>query len=471
MRKGVWAKFVPVCLVLGSCLASVAIARSAQAQPAPISVAEGLETAFTQVAESVSSSVVAIRIESRRKLTNPFGGFPFGDFFGVPEGREQYQIQRGTGSGVVIRADGYILTNKHVVEGASRVEVVFRDGTHLQGKTIGVDDATDLAVVRVESPQKLKAAAFADSSRAKPGQWVVAIGSPFGLDYTVTVGVVSAVGRAGMGANEIEDYLQTDASINPGNSGGPLVNLRGEVLGINTMIVGQGTGIGFAIPSNLARVVSEQLIAGGAVHRAFIGVGFQELTQELATHFGVTGVGGALVSSIVPNSPAERAGLQAGDVIVSVDGQHIRQSRDLQRALLQRQVGAKVTLGVVRDKKERSVTLVTQEKPNLARGAQERSGQSPRAAASDLGLELEPLTTKLAARLGYSGKQGAIVAGVQRGSAAERAGLRSGDLVLEADRKPVQAPADVAAALGDGKALLRIQRGTDTSYVVLSKDE
>jgi serine protease Do len=469
MRKGLGAKLVPACLALGSLLP---FAGMAWAQPAPISVAEGLETAFTQVAESVSGSVVAIRIESRRKLTNPFGGLPFGDFFGIPEGREQYQIQRGTGSGVVIRSDGYILTNKHVVEGASRVEVVFRDGSHLQGKTVGVDDATDLAVVRVESPQKLKAAGFADSARAKPGQWVVAIGSPFGLDYTVTVGVVSAVGRAGMGANEIEDYLQTDASINPGNSGGPLVNLRGEVLGINTMIVGQGTGIGFAIPSNLARVVSEQLIAGGAVHRAFIGVGFQELTSELATHFGVPGAGGALVSSIVPNSPAERAGLQAGDVIVSVDGQAIHESRDLQRALLQRQVGAKVNLGVVRDKKQRSVALVTQEKPNLARGASERTpGQAPRAAASELGLELEPLTNKLATRLGYAGRQGAVVASVHRGSTADRAGVRSGDLIVEADRKPVQSPADVTAALADGTAVLRIQRGADSSFVVLSKDE
>ena len=458
-------------MLLAVCLATWSLtpkSGEAQVPPAPITMAEGLEAAFTQVAESVSGSVVAIRIESRRKLTSPFGGFPFGDFFGVPEGREQYQIQRGTGSGVVIRADGYILTNKHVVEGASRVDVVFKDGTHLAGKIVGVDDATDLAVVRVEST-KLKAAPFADSSRAKPGQWAVAIGSPFGLDYTVTVGVLSAVGRHGMGANEIEDYLQTDASINPGNSGGPLVNLRGEVLGINTMIVGQGTGIGFAIPSNLARVVSEQLIAGGAVHRAFIGVGFQELTGELATHFGVQGKGGALVSSIVPGSPAERAGLQAGDVIVSVDGQRIQESRDLQRMLLQRQVGAKVTLGVVRDKKERSFALVTQEKPNARAAQQERSGQAPRAAASQLGLELEPLTPKLATRLGYVGKQGAIVANIQRGSPADRAQLRPGDLIVEADRKPVQAPADVTAALADGNALLRIQRGNDSTFVVLSK--
>lgn len=438
---------------------------------APITALESLENAFMQVAESVSSSVVAIRIESRRKLNNPFGGFPFGDLFGIPEGHEQYQIQHGTGSGVVLRPDGYILTNKHVVEGASRVDVVFRDGTHLQGKTVGVDDSTDLAVVKVEA-QRLRAAPLADSSRTRPGQWVVAIGSPFGLDYTVTVGVVSAVGRGGMGANEIEDYLQTDASINPGNSGGPLVNLRGEVVGINTMIVGQGTGIGFAIPSSLAHVVSEQLIANGKVHRAFIGVGFQELTPDLATHFGVTGKGGALVSSVLPGSPAEQAGLRAGDVITQVDGKRVQESRDLLRALLQREVGSKITLLAMRDKRERTFTMVTQEKPDAARAGKEKlSGdQPPQAAADQFGLQLEPLTKPLADKLGYERKQGAIVTRVQRGSAADRAGLQRRDLIIEADRKPVVGPADVAVALKDGSAVLRIQRGAEATYLVLSNE-
>jgi Do/DeqQ family serine protease len=440
--------------------------------PAQLSALESLENAFMQVAESVSGSVVAIRIESRRKLNNPFGGFPFGDLFGIPEGREQYQIQHGTGSGVVIRGDGYILTNKHVVEGASRVDVVFRDGRHLHGKTVGVDDATDMAVVKVEAKQ-LRVAPFADSNRTRPGQWVVAIGSPFGLDYTVTVGVVSAVGRGGMGANEIEDYLQTDASINPGNSGGPLVNLRGEVLGINTMIVGQGTGIGFAIPSNLARVVSEQLIANGSVHRAFIGVGFQELTPDLATHFGVQGKGGALVSSIVPTSPAEAAGLQAGDVIVAVDGQRVQESRDLLRALLQRQVGSKIALTVVREKRERVFTLVTQEKPsNAGRGKKEpREENAEPGGVSKFGLELEPLTKQLASRLGYGKRQqGAVVTQVQRGGVADRAGLRAGDLIVEADKKVVSGPLDMTAALKDGKALLRVQHGSEATYVVLALD-
>jgi serine protease Do len=444
---------------------------TASAQADPRAALESLELAFTSVAESVSKSVVAIRIESRRKLVNPFGGFPFGELFGMPEGREQYQIQHGTGSGVVIRADGYILTNKHVVESASRVDVVFRDGTQLHGKTIGIDEATDLAVVKVESTTPLTPANFADSNKAKPGQWAVAIGSPFGLDYTVTVGVVSAVGRGGMGANEIEDYLQTDASINPGNSGGPLVNLRGEVLGINTMIVG-GTGIGFAIPSNLARIVSDQLITHGKVHRAYIGVGFQELTPELALHFGVPGKGGALVSSVVPDSPAERAGLRAGDVITRVDTEPVHESRDLQRTLLQRKVGAKVELTLVREKKERSVSLVTQERPSSSRASDERPNAKAGPKQLDtFGLELEPLTKPLAQRLGYAQGQGADVSAVRRGSAAERAGLRARDLIVEADRKPVRAPEDVRDALADGTALLRVIRDRDSSsFVVLSRE-
>jgi serine protease Do len=453
-------------LALLACRVS-ASAQSAAPSAQALSALESLESAFTQIAESVSKSVVAIRVEARRKLVSPFGGLPFGEWFGLPEGREQYQIQRGTGSGVVIRNDGHILTNKHVVEHASHVEVVFRDGNRLQGKTIGIDDATDLAVVKVEA-KRLSAASFADSNRAKPGQWVMAIGSPFGLDYTVTVGVLSAVGRGDMGANEIEDYLQTDASINPGNSGGPLVNLRGEVLGINSMIVGQGTGIGFAIPSSLARLVADQLISTGSVHRSYIGVGFQELTPELATQFGVKLRGGALVSSVVPQSPAAEAGIQAGDVIVSVDGQAVLESRDLLRALLQAPVGTKLTLGVLRDKKNRSVSLITTERPSRQRARPVETSSAGE--VTDLGLELEPLTKRLAARLGLSGAQGAIVSGVENGSAADRAGLMIGDLIVEADKKPVTTPQDVAAALRSGNTLLRVRRGANSRYVVLSRE-
>lgn len=440
------------------------------AAAAALSGAEAVQTAFTAVAESVSPSVVAMRIESRRKLSNPFEGFPFGDWFDAPSRGDQFQVQRGTGSGVVIRSDGYILTNKHVVEGASRVEVVFKDGQHRVGKTVGIDEATDLAVVKVEA-KNLTSVRFADSGRARPGEWVVAIGSPFGLDYTVTVGVVSAVGRGEMRQNEIEDYLQTDASINPGNSGGPLVNLKGEVVGINTMIVGGGTGIGFAIPSNLARLVSDQLIERGSVRRAWLGVAFQPLSVDLAKGFGVEGKGGALVSSLVTGGPAEKAGVKAGDVILSLDGKPIKEHRDLLRLLLEKPVGAAVQLGIVRDRKPLTLQVVTVEKETRAKAKEPKGPRSGRQAEGrDLGLTLEPLTPERAARLGYRGKSGALIVGVERGSAADRADLAQGDLIVEADRGAVQAPADVDAALADGTALLRVLRRDSALYVVLSRD-
>jgi serine protease Do len=455
-----------------TCVAGLGLwlgAAHAQEPATPAATAEVLERAFTEVAESVSKSVVAMRVESRRKLTNPFDGSPFGEWF-APGPRDQVQIQHGTGSGVVIRGDGYILTNKHVVEGASRVEVVFKDGRLLVGKTVGIDDATDLAVVKVQA-KDLIAARFADSSKTRPGEWTIAIGSPFGLDYTVTVGVVSAVGRGGMGANEIEDYLQTDASINPGNSGGPLVNLRGEVLGINTMIVGGGTGIGFAIHSNLARWVAEQLIDKGSVRRAYIGVGFQPLTRDLAKHFGVTGNGGALISSIATGGPADKAGMKAGDVVVSVDGKAIKEGRDLSRLLFEKSVGAKVVLGIVRDKQVQSLTVVTIDRPGATKPAANKPVAATPSDTRDLGLQLEALTPERARRLGYRDAKGALVAGVVSGGPAERAGLARGDLIVEADRHAVQGPAEVDAALRDGSALLRVMRRDAASYVVLTRDD
>jgi serine protease Do len=342
-------------LLLGVCAAC----GSAQAgKPPAQNAARALQDSFVAVARGVSASVVALRVEARRVPQDPFDGFPFGP----PNPR----VQRGMGSGLVLRSDGHVLTNGHVVRDATQVEVVFKDGRRLPGKIVGVDAATDLAVVKVDA-QGLRAAVLADSSHVQPGQWVVAIGSPFGLDYTVTVGVVSAVGRGGVGMNEIEDYLQTDASINPGNSGGPLVNLDGEVIGINTMIVGGGTGIGFAIPSSLARNVADQLIATGSVSRSYIGVAFQEITSELAEVLGVPLRGGALVSAVQDGGPAQLAGLRPGDVIVTIDGQPIAESRDLLRVVLLKPIGATVQLGVLRDKQSLTLPVVTVERPSDVR--------------------------------------------------------------------------------------------------------
>jgi Do/DeqQ family serine protease len=389
---------------------------------------------------------VSIQVE----VTKPQNeGFPF--FFG---GQGRGGIVRGGGSGVILRPDGYILTNNHVVREASRIEVRLKSGKSFPATLVGADSATDLAMLKIDA-RGLPQAEFASSDKARVGQFVIAIGSPFGLDYTVTTGVLSAKGRGGIGANEIEDYLQTDASINPGNSGGPLVNLHGRVLGINTMIIGRGSGIGFAIPSEIAQRVARQLIENGTVKRAWLGVSFQEITPELAAHFGGSFDGGALINAVVPQGPADKAGLRAGDVITAIGGQKIEEGHDLLRAVLRHGVGERLNLEVRRDDKTKKVTLVTGERPSED-GAQSR--QQGVQDDSMLGLALEDLTPRLRERFRYEGDGRVFVRGVAPGSDADRAGLRPGDIILQADRQPVGSAGDVRAALKDGKALLYVER-------------
>jgi Do/DeqQ family serine protease len=341
-----------------------------------------------------------------------------------------------------------------VVREASRIEVRLKSGKSFPATLVGADSATDLAMLKIDA-RGLPQAEFASSDKARVGQFVIAIGSPFGLDYTVTTGVLSAKGRGGIGANEIEDYLQTDASINPGNSGGPLVNLHGRVLGINTMIIGRGSGIGFAIPSEIAQRVARQLIENGTVKRAWLGVSFQEITPELAAHFGGSFDGGALINAVVPQGPADKAGLRAGDVITAIGGQKIEEGHDLLRAVLRHGVGERLNLEVRRDDKTKKVTLVTGERPSED-GAQSR--QQGVQDDSMLGLALEDLTPRLRERFRYEGDGRVFVRGVAPGSDADRAGLRPGDIILQADRQPVGSAGDVRAALKDGKALLYVER-------------
>jgi serine protease Do len=302
--------------------------------------ARALSAAFADVAKQASPSVVSIRVEARAQQQQLPPGLE--QFFGGQQ--QQPGIQRGGGTGVVLRNDGHILTNNHVVENANRIDVSFQDGRTYRATLVGTDPASDLAVVKIDA-KNLVAARFANSDEAEIGEWVVAIGSPFGLDYTVTTGVLSAKGRGSMGASEIGDYLQTDASINPGNSGGPLVNLDGEVLGINTFIIGRGTGIGFAIPSSIVQNVANQIVDKGVVRRAWIGVSFQEMTPELASYFGMEASRGALVSEAVPGGPAAKAGIQSGDVIMTINDRTLANSKDLQREVLRVPVGTKLHVG------------------------------------------------------------------------------------------------------------------------------
>ena len=356
----------PWVLALGAALA-IATLGTASASPKKdaanedaLSRAVAFETALTTVAESVSPSVVSIQVEVSRPQNN--NGFPF--FFG---GQGRGGIVRGGGSGVILRPDGYILTNNHVVAEATRIDVRLKNGKSYPAKMVGSDSATDLAMLKIDARGLLQAE-FASSEKARVGQFVIAIGSPFGLDYTVTTGVLSAKGRGGIGANEIEDYLQTDASINPGNSGGPLVDLQGRVLGINTMIIGRGSGIGFAIPSEIAQRVARQLIESGSVKRAWLGVSFQEITPELAAHFGRSFEGGALINGVVPDGPAAKAGLRAGDGGTAIDDVQIRQGHDLLRTVLRHGVGERLALEVLRGDETKKMTLVTGERPSEDRG-------------------------------------------------------------------------------------------------------
>jgi serine protease Do len=425
-----------------------------------INHASQLSDAFAEVAERVSPSVVTIKVEAKQELPEMFR------FFGGGEGPRN--SVKGAGSGVIFRSDGAILTNNHVVEHANRIDVLLKDGRSFRAKVAGTDPAVDLAVVKIDA-KNLPAATFGDSAKARVGEWVLAIGAPFGLDYSLTAGVLSAKGRS-IQANQIEDYLQTDASINPGNSGGPLVNLQGQVLGINTVIIG-GSGIGFAIPSSIARGVGEQLLDKGKVSRAYIGVSFQELTHDLAQSLGKSDTHGALVASVEPQGPAARAGVRPGDVIEKVDSTPIVEHRDLQRAVLLRPVGSEVVLSVRRDGKLQTIKLKTTERPGNLRAESDQSPEGKAKSEGALGLNLQQLTPQIAHELGYQGQGKVVVAGVRPGSAADSAGIERGDVIVEADRKTVAKPGDVADAAKDGKVLLRLDNKSGSRFVVVSKDE
>jgi serine protease Do len=447
---------------------SAPVTATAPVATAAVNQATQLSDAFASVAEHVAPSVVTIKVEAKQEAPQLFRN----PFFRQHE-QDQEGVVKGSGSGVVFRSDGAILTNNHVVEHANRITVQLKDGRSFRAKVAGTDPAVDLAVVKIDA-SGLPAATFADSGKARVGDWVLAIGAPFGLDYTLTAGILSAKGRGSIGANEIEDYLQTDASINPGNSGGPLVDLSGNVLGINTMIIG-GSGIGFAIPANIARQVGEQLLASGKVKRAWLGVSFQDLTPELAKSLGKSDTKGALVAGVTREGPANKAGVRAGDIIEQVDQEPVVTGHDLQRAVLSRPVGSTVALGIRRDGKSQTLQLKTSERPSdlhgRGMGGQDEEAEVSDAARGELGLKLQALTPNIAQQLEYKGSGQVLIAGVRPGSPAANAGLQPGDVIVEADRQPVKTPDQIANAAKDGTVLLRVERGGNSFYAVLTKDK
>ena len=430
---------------------------------------------FATLAEQLRPAVVNISTAKTVKPRSPMqrgprqpGGDLFEEFFErfFNEIPQRSRKERSLGTGFIISADGYILTNDHVVDGADEIQVKLADGRQFKGTVRGLDPKLDLALIKIEAGKDLPVARLGNSDAVRIGEWVMAIGNPFGLEQTVTVGIVSAKGRV-IGAGPYDDFIQTDASINPGNSGGPLFNLKGEVIGINTAIVPNGQGIGFAIPVNMAKQIVPQLRDAGKVTRGWLGVVVQPMSEELAQSFDLDRPRGALVSDVVKGSPAERAGLQRGDVILSFDGQAIDERNDLPKVVANAGVGKTVKVVVFRDGKEKELKV---EVGKLTED--EEPGASPGTATGELGLTVAPLTPELARRYELDAKtRGVVITALDPGKAAAAANLRQGDLVVEVNGRPVESVRDFEAAttkIGKGKVLrLLIQRRDTLFYTTL----
>ena len=417
--------------------------------------------------ESVKAAVVNVDVTSRVEREESGGEDPFEQFFGG-RGRQRPQVRQGAGSGFVIDPRGYILTNNHVVEGAFNIRVRFDDGRTLEAEVLGTDPLTDIALIKLKSPPaNLPFLKLGDSEAMRVGDWVVAIGNPFGLASSVSAGILSAKARE-IGATQYDDFLQTDAAINPGNSGGPLFNLRGEVIGINTAIVSGGAGIGFAVPSNLAKALIPQLEKNGKVTRGYIGVKLQNLTPELAKALSVSQSSGALINEVTKNSPGDKAGLKADDVVVSLDGKKVESSSALSRTVALRPPGATVSLGVIRNGKPQDVKVTLTSRPGEldrlgdARGPRPGGSRSPKDETNRqrIGLTLQTIDPRTAEANGLPTK-GAVITEVQPGSPADAAELAPGMVVTEAGGKKIASADDLSRILKDAKPgstiLLRVQ--------------
>lgn len=439
---------------------------------------------FVEIAKMVKPAVVNIAASRSGKsgdgpqsspFDDPFFRRFFGDEFFKRDQPHRERKERGQGSGVIVDPNGLIITNNHVVNKADEIRVFLSDKREFKGKLIGTDTKTDIAVVKIDATG-LSTIPLANSDQLEVGEFVLAVGSPFGLTQSVTMGIVSAVGRASMGIAEYEDFIQTDAAINPGNSGGALVNVRGELVGINTAIFSQSggnMGIGFAVPSNLARSIMDQLVKGGKVVRGWLGVAIQELTPELAAQFGLGDTKGVLVSDVMDDSPAKKAGFERADVITEYDGKPMDSPTHLRNAVAQTPIGRKVSIKVIRDKKAKTIDVTIVEQPkSLGQSGSEDNGEStaPTGVLSD--LDVRELNEELASRYGIkTTERGVVIVRVKPGSTAEDVGVREGDIVLEVNRKPVTSIKSYERAVSglakDQAVLLLLKRKGQTIYLTL----
>lgn len=463
--------------VLGSThAATVRTGPSNSSTVSPVSLSDG----FSAVVEPLLPAVV--NISSSKVVKSPRGQFQFPDdpffrqFFGNPFGDVQPREHRehSLGSGVIVSPDGYVLTNNHVVDGATDIEVSLKDKRQLKAKVVGTDPRTDIAVLKIPA-SGLSTVPLGNSSKLHIGDIVLAIGDPFGIGETVTMGIVSATSRRALDIGApggYEDFIQTDAAINPGNSGGALVNSRGELIGINTAIISNGgggnQGIGFAVPVDLARNVMNQILKTGKVTRGYLGVMIQEVTPGLAKAFGLPSAEGALIGDVTPNSPGAKAGLQKGDVVVAMNGQSISDFQDLRLRISQSSPGESVKLQLIRDGQKREVTATLGELPATAEAS---TGSEPSENAME-GMQVEALTPEVAEQFGLpSGTRGVVVIRVDPSSPAADGGLQRGDVIEEVNHKAVLNLQQFRTAVreaGSQPLLLLVNRGGNTSFAVIS---
>ena len=458
-----FTKYIMVMVMVGLMLVS-GLPMATASKNAPVQM---VPQNFSALADTVSPAVVHIRVEKTVKGDGPafhqFGQNPFGvpeqfkDFFGRNFGKQPQPEfkQPGQGSGFIIDKSGYIVTNNHVVEGADKIKVVLKDDSEYNAEIVGRDPVTDIALIKVDAKGNLPSVPMGSSDDLKVGEWVAAIGSPFGLEHTVTAGIVSAKGRV-IGSGPYDDFIQTDASINPGNSGGPLINMRGEIVGINTMIIAGGNGIGFAIPIDLAKDIVAQLKTSGEVTRGWLGVTIQDLKGELAEYYGVKDKSGVLVASVVPGDPADQAGIQPKDIITEVDGNKVTTSRDLTNLAAKLGVGDTSKVTVWRDGHQKTLEVKVGKRPLTMAAA---SDHPQKEKEGEYGFEVTELTPEIAQRYKIEETTGVIVVGVEPNSKAQEAGIQQGDLIIEVNRENVASVKDFKKLIdqhkkGDGLDLL-----------------
>ena len=470
--------------------ADVPVAAQPQAAPAPV-VVDGMRTSYADVVDKTSPAVVRIEADHKEKASPkvqfPGGGDDFFKQFQMPQQNQRPQIERGLGSGVVVNADGTILTNNHVVEGADKITVAMSDNKTYEAKVVGTDVPSDLAVIKIEATN-LPFLTLGNSDSVRVGDIVLAIGNPLGIGQTVTAGIISAKGRTtGLSDGQnFEDFLQTDAPINRGNSGGALVNLNGELIGINSQILSPGganggnIGIAFSIPSNMAKSVMEQLLKDGKVHRGKLGIALQGITDDLAKSLDIKDKSGVIVSNVDSGSAAEKAGIKRGDIIIAVNGEKIENGNVLRNKVAGTTPGTDVKITVVRDGKELELTAKLDEfkpsdgkSPNTGKGeGDDESG--PQSEGGKLGLSLQPITPKIAKQLGIDADvDGLVVADVDPAGPAAEAGITRGDVILEINRKPVKSVADVKSAMdnaGDKPVVLLVNSKGRTIYITVKPE-